>query len=800
MTKKVKAPLTYNPGKGRPKEHLAYLNYQEMQALKRLNGNNQERGPKGLPSFPPADAMGSSSKASSSKSSTKSSASKTSTKSSGADNKYSPRSGYRGTGSPTTGSIRGSAYGRFGGPADKQGGGDRGTKAPSGGRTGFSGGAKASADAKAKAEAASRDSVKIARESPAYKSDVKKGGISAIPSRSYSQVFDKQPGKIKGAIESVAEQAKKPSGVPSQASRIAREGPFGAPAYSGAYNPATGRYDAKPTAAQRVQSPVAMDPSIAGRLAQANKNYATVQSGPYVSRVYSDPDIKSPTFGETVSGYASRVADAVFGPDTQKYADQYSQSVTDLGNRFSNFLQGMTPNIPGPQKYQDQVTPTTPQRLYSGSYGPQLPTKQFYDRIAPTASPTMPRQFAEKVYGPAAQPRIYDQPSLNLAERSAEMERIAQEIKDIQSGKYDGSYGPQKPVRQSAEQTLRAYEAQKRAQPIPGVTETNIPGGDLPVQEKNTTVVGGPYTKGYDRALIAERVAKQRMAYDTPPATVDRLKAAFGAAEYDKKLNAANVKPMGYEQPSEKVLAAETVPEAGIAGLVGAEALDAVKKTNIPRLAYERPGFIEDVNQLGMGIPARDVVSATDMAKLHSRAYGEGYLTPAERRQAAVIGGIRKGIPAIAGMGTEQALKLFEKTRDIESPKDFLSRPSYEQAFLRDLARAENVRMGRDPLGRTSYTTADGEVVQGPAAGGGRGFGQGGDRGGIASLVAPTETVAPAPTESTTGTTQMGGPRPYIHFQWDLGLNIPKPTDPNYPDYQRYLANRAASAAAIEGA
>jgi hypothetical protein len=63
--KKVTAPRTYNPGKGRPKEHLAYLNYQEMQALKRLNGGNQERGPRGLPSFPPADAAGSSSKASS---------------------------------------------------------------------------------------------------------------------------------------------------------------------------------------------------------------------------------------------------------------------------------------------------------------------------------------------------------------------------------------------------------------------------------------------------------------------------------------------------------------------------------------------------------------------------------------------------------------------------------------------------------------------------------------------------------------------------------------------------------------
>lgn len=69
IEKSVKAPLTYNPSKGRPKEHLAYLNKGEMKALRLLNGNNIERGPSGLPSFPPADAAGSSSKASSTKSS-----------------------------------------------------------------------------------------------------------------------------------------------------------------------------------------------------------------------------------------------------------------------------------------------------------------------------------------------------------------------------------------------------------------------------------------------------------------------------------------------------------------------------------------------------------------------------------------------------------------------------------------------------------------------------------------------------------------------------------------------------------
>lgn len=51
MAKKVQAPKTYNPGKGRPKEHLAYLNEREMAYLRMLNGGNMERGPRGLPSF-----------------------------------------------------------------------------------------------------------------------------------------------------------------------------------------------------------------------------------------------------------------------------------------------------------------------------------------------------------------------------------------------------------------------------------------------------------------------------------------------------------------------------------------------------------------------------------------------------------------------------------------------------------------------------------------------------------------------------------------------------------------------------
>ena len=44
-------PKTYSPPNGAPKEHLAYLNWQEMQALLKMNGQGPKRGPKGIPSF-----------------------------------------------------------------------------------------------------------------------------------------------------------------------------------------------------------------------------------------------------------------------------------------------------------------------------------------------------------------------------------------------------------------------------------------------------------------------------------------------------------------------------------------------------------------------------------------------------------------------------------------------------------------------------------------------------------------------------------------------------------------------------
>lgn len=110
MVKKVTAPKTYDPGRGRPKEHLAYLNEREMAYLRSINGNNMERGPKGLPSFPPEDAVGSSSRSTSS-------GSRTSSSSSGAG-----RDSSRGLGQ----GAGGSAVGRGPGGSSGLGGGGKG--------------------------------------------------------------------------------------------------------------------------------------------------------------------------------------------------------------------------------------------------------------------------------------------------------------------------------------------------------------------------------------------------------------------------------------------------------------------------------------------------------------------------------------------------------------------------------------------------------------------------------------------------------------------------------------------------
>lgn len=194
MAKKITAPHSYDPGRGRPKEYLAYLNEREMAYLRSINGNNMERGPRGLPSFPPEDAVGSSSKAGSTKSTTSSGAGRESSRglgqgAGGAAIGRGPSgpSGGLGGGSKSApgsspsspGGLRG-AGGNYGPGSGRPGttsspGGYKGPSSPMGGQ-----GPSYSNDTKAQQEAQVRDAIKAVKNTPAFRNDASSGGIRTL--------------------------------------------------------------------------------------------------------------------------------------------------------------------------------------------------------------------------------------------------------------------------------------------------------------------------------------------------------------------------------------------------------------------------------------------------------------------------------------------------------------------------------------------------------------------------------------------------------------------------------------------
>jgi hypothetical protein len=134
----------------------------------------------------------------------------------------------------------------------------------------------------------------------------------------------------------------------------------------------------------------------------------------------------------------------------------------------------------------------------------------------------------------------------------------------------------------------------------------------------------------------------------------------------------------------------------------------------------------------------------------------------------------------------------------IESPEKFLSRPSYEQQALYEYAREANTRYRPGEAGLPQVGGPGNSGVIGGGSGlGGDGLG-GGDKGnsGIAALVNKPkgdETTTPEPDTPSTSP----GRRPDIYYMWDLGVNVPSPGDPNYNQYQTYLAERLAAQRAM---
>lgn len=202
--KKITAPLSYDPGKGRPKEHLAYLNWQEMQALQRLNGGNMERGPRGLPSFPPADAIGSSQNA----------ATGNWTGSPGGTTSTGPSSSYQGSGTstnwggsnnygtdPSSWSGSGSNYGGAGAPTSSTASSSAASSAAS------SSAASANTTDTAAQQTAAVNNAAAAVRNAALSEDARRAGIGSIEVGPMRTPVNIGGGTISAAVQSGIQQS-----------------------------------------------------------------------------------------------------------------------------------------------------------------------------------------------------------------------------------------------------------------------------------------------------------------------------------------------------------------------------------------------------------------------------------------------------------------------------------------------------------------------------------------------------------------------------------------------------------------
>ena len=183
-------------------------------------------------------------------------------------------------------------------------------------------------------------------------------------------------------------------------------------------------------------------------------------------------------------------------------------------------------------------------------------------------------------------------------------------------------------------------------------------------------------------------------------------------------------------------------------------------------------------------------------------------LTP---EQAEEVGNrVKRGQKAIKGAGT--GVSLVTGVPGLGRLGGFLGE-KYEESVKKKLdnyvlatpeQRAEMERkdpsltawagiIGETPqLDRSNYTNwADRSGLRAPPSReGGR------DNSGIAALVdKPKGDETTTPTPDTPSSTP--GRRPDIYYMWDLGVNIPSPGDPNYTQYQTYLAERLSARQAV---
>ena len=724
--KKVTAPLTYNPGKGRPKEYLAYLNYQEMQALKRLNGNNQERGPRGLPSFPPAGAM--------SGGSAKSPAS--TSKAAGAGSR--PSSGGRDGGiRDSVGANRPSSSGASRGDVGGRDSGTRGSvgaNRPSspgvsrGDVAGRDGGirnvAGASTPDKSAISSANRTNTVSAQKSPAFKADTGRT-VNVGPMGTPVNVKAPPGGKIKGAIQGVKATAPLKQSV-SRGVTV--------PAATMTTQQMKNLYSQY----QQPPSPPPTEKQIAQKLREAY------------------PDRWGRYTVDEVAETVKTLAGALPGEaDINRYSAGSMRNLAQVGINQVN--RNITPK--GMLKAIDttglDVKRGTQNLAMPGPSSMGMTTNWADQNLARQSYETALRSIESAVENKGVAPQARN--ATNFVAAGTPMVRGVKSV----GAPVDGTQFGVDPAGKAAVANRNRIVDMKR-----DYAQYRTPGADVRVVPASASfesasqnmqrppTVGKSAVVPTDAGIIGSFTGKKQIYDRIPPENADRYP--------------------NYGPPSRN------------RGLGGLNNVDRYPNYGPPR-DYGNEASVSPSQE--PAAPSQDI-TITEEAELAQDA-ARKRAGQARKGTQAVLNSVAPGLGTIVGGGLKaldaRTQKLVNDYQAAGMPERKVMEEKYPNLIAHGKAMGINTYYGMDKY--NSWAEKSGLRAP-PSREGGR------DNSGIASLGGrPNGDETTTPTPDTPSTSP--GRRPDIYYMWDLGVNVPSPGDPNYTQYQTYLAERLAAQRAM---
>lgn len=746
--KTVTAPLSYDPGKGRPKEYLAYLNWQEMQALRQINGEGPYTGPKGIPSF----VLGGFGSAGSG------------TYSSSGSQQRSSTTGARGPTGPG-GEARSSPAGNAGGGAgsvsrtsgsqegSRQGGGGSGTAGASTAGRGPVGGpvssssrmtgpssslnaparTQASVDAKVRQSAATADASRALSSSAPLKGDLRSGGINQINVGPMGTPV-KVGGQVKGAVRAVAEQAYRPAVSPSD--RLARTGPIGAPAYSPTM-PAQKFQDRAPV--QRYDSPIGPQQPSMSQLESEIRGIYEGTFAPYEPRFSTEQTLRA--YQAEMARKAATAAPA--GPNR------------GLGASPAAPQDSIDYSIGANSPFADRAVGSYDPNTYNRVMG--IPDSGVRKAGSPYVSaPTAPTPDQQR----AAMNALKDRYSLYSAAATPKLNYN----RDLASDGYSMSLSEREGAYLDAAGNYPAVSTSRYA----------VGNVGIPTMGNTTGLRGVDYDSvKFSRTEQLDQYSPWQKEGTPDVADEGDVDLRIGPNYVPGKGYVSDIGRMGPFNPAhdlgkERIISVENlpdnVPEADDGSYVGEYASEQFPKNVSPEVQREMER-IDALNKAGVAIAKR----------------------------APVIGPILSAADALRGVFTGNRTTAADaalKRQYMQSSDQQKAEMERQYPNLTRFANDAGIGSQLPESNYTSWAARSGLTGSGARDGGGEA-----DLGtGIGSL-----PVRRPPSTGTTppSTGSSSGGRPYTHYQWDLGINIPSPGDPNYNDYQRYLELRETARSAF---